>query len=208
MIFLNIQTFLSNPHLYNATKKLLASDKTTRMFIETYLRPKPGDSMLDIGCGPADILNFLPNIKYYGFDIDAGYINAAQKRFGKKGTFVCKNVSKAALDKNSRFDLILAKGLLHHLNNIEAVDMFELTQTHLNPGGRLITFDGCYVPNQKYLTKKFLAMDRGKYVRTKEAYVNLASRSFLNIIPTIHHDLLRIPYTILIMECSQPKPQE
>ncbi len=183
--------------------RLLGSDQITRMFVETYVRPKSGDKLLDIGCGPAGILNFLPDVKYYGFDIDAGYIDAAQKQFGKRGTFECKHVSKESLDENSRFDLILAKGVLHHLNDNEAADMFTLAQTHLNTGGRMITFDGCYVPGQSYFAKKFLAMDRGKYVRTKEAYIKFANNSFSNVIPTIRHDLLRIPYTILIMECTQ-----
>jgi cyclopropane fatty-acyl-phospholipid synthase-like methyltransferase len=173
------------------------------MFIETYVRPKSSDTVLDIGCGPAYILNFLPDVDYYGFDMDAGYIDAARKRYGKRGTFACKMVSKNALDENSQFDLILAKGVLHHLTDPEAADMFELAQAHLNKGGRLITFDGCYVPGQNYFAKKFLAMDRGKYVRTKEAYLKLASHSFSNITLTIRHDLLRIPYTILIMECTK-----
>ncbi|MFA4824280.1 MAG: class I SAM-dependent methyltransferase [Methanoregula sp.] len=203
MNFFNIKTILSNPHLYSATMRLLGSDQITRMFVETYVQPKSGDHVLDIGCGPADILNFLPDVKFCGFDIDAGYIDAARKNFGNRGTFVCKPVSKNALDENSRFDLILAKGVLHHLNDIEATDMFELAQTHLNKGGRMITFDGCYVPGQSYFAKKFLAMDRGKYVRTKEAYMKFAYHSFSNVIPTIRHDLLRIPYTILIMECTQ-----
>ena len=182
--------------------RLLGSNQITHMFVETYIRPKSGDNVLDIGCGPADILNFLPDVKYYGFDIDEGYIDAARKHFGKRGTFVCKQVSKYALEENFRFDLILAKGVLHHLSDTEAADMFELAQTHLKTDGRLITFDGCYIPDQNYFAKKFLAMDRGKYVRTKEAYIKLASHSFLNVTPTIRNDLLRIPYTILIMECT------
>jgi len=203
MSFSGFHRILSNPYLYSATMRLLGSDQISRIFIETYVRPKPGDNVLDIGCGPADILNFFPDVNYYGFDIDARYIDAARKQFGKRGTFVCNKVSKDTLEKNSRFDVILAKGVLHHLNDTEAADMFELAQMHLKPDGRLITFDGCYVPGQSILAKKFLAMDRGKYVRTKEAYMKLASQSFSNVIPTIRHDLLRIPYTILIMECTK-----
>ena len=27
-------------------------------------------NILDIGCGPAEIINYIPRCKYYGFDID------------------------------------------------------------------------------------------------------------------------------------------
>jgi SAM-dependent methyltransferase len=203
MAFNISQYFLSNPYIYSTTMRLLGTNEIIRMFVETYIRPKPGDKIMDIGCGPADILNFLPEVEYYGFDIDAGYIEAAKKRFGKKGIFVCQKIRKDAVDENSRFDLILAKGVLHHLNDAEAADMFDLARTHLKKGGRLITYDGCYEPGQNYFAKMFLSMDRGKYVRTKETYLTLASQSFSNITPIIRHDLLKIPYTILILECTK-----
>ena len=169
MISFNLRVFLSNPHLYSGTMRLLGNDRVNRIFVDTYVRPEKGDALLDIGCGPADILNFLPDVKYYGFDIDAGYIDAARKRYGKRGTFYCTKVSTEALEKNSQFDVILAKGLLHHLDNAEAADMFELAKTHLKTGGRLITFDGCYEPGQNYFAKKFLEMDRGRFIRSKES---------------------------------------
>lgn len=69
MVFNNFQKLLSNPYLYSATMRFLSNDKSNQMFIDTYVRPKSGDKLLDIGCGPADILNFLPDVEYYGFDI-------------------------------------------------------------------------------------------------------------------------------------------
>ena len=43
--------------------------------------------------------------------------------------------------------------------------------------------------------------DRGKFVRTREEYLRLASARFPKVEPHLRHDLLRIPYTHLIMRC-------
>lgn len=133
--------------------------------------------------------------------MDAGYIGAAKKRFAERGTFICKKVSRDALEENVQLNLVLAKGVLHHLNDLEAADMFDLARTHLTKGGRLIPYDECCTPGQGLFSKSLLTMDRGNFVRTKDEYLNLAGRSFSIVKSTHHQDLMRIPYTILIMEC-------
>jgi SAM-dependent methyltransferase len=97
---------------------------------------------------------------------------------------------------------VLATGVLHHLDNERAAKLFELARTALRPDGRLITYDGCYVPEQSKAVRWVLSKDRGKFVRKREEYLRLASASFSKIEPHIRHDLLRIPYTHLIMCCS------
>ena len=181
----------------------LGGDKINRRLVDTYIRPKKGDKLLDIGCGPADILDFLPDVEYCGFDMDERYIEAAQKRFGKRGRFICKMVSKEAIDNSTMFDIIVAKGVLHHLNDLEAEEMFELAQKHLKSGGRLITYDGCYVPGQSQFARLLLSKDRGRYIRTEDEYLKISKKCFENVSGTIRHDLLRFPYTIIIMECTK-----
>jgi hypothetical protein len=46
-----------------------------------------------------------------------------------------------------------------------------------------------------------LAKDRGKFVRTRDEYLRLASTRFSKVEPHLRHDLLRVPYTHLIMRC-------
>lgn len=67
---------------------------------DKYLRPEPGYSILDIGCGPGDILQYLPSINYVGFDINRKCIEAARRRFGDKGTFFTNQTSTEVLRKN------------------------------------------------------------------------------------------------------------
>lgn len=190
---------------FSATYRLFSSivgGHARSLYVEKYVRPRDGDKILDIGCGPGDILEYLPHVEYLGFDMNQRYVEKATKRFGKRGTFVCKKLGRELISEElSAFDIILATGILHHLDNDEAIQLFELALSTLKPGGRLITLDGCYVKGQSWLATLILSKDRGKYVRTKDEYVSLASKQFKDIQVSIHDDLIRIPYTHIIMEC-------
>ena len=149
------------------------------------------------------MLERLPGADYLGLDISAEYIQAAKRKYGAAGRFLCADVSAASIgDEIGQFDMVLATGVLHHLDDDEAARLFKLAREALKPGGRLITYDGCYVPDQSRLARWVLSKDRGQYVRTREEYVRLASIYFANLEYFIRHDLLRIPYTHLIMYCS------
>ena len=65
----------------------------------------------------------------------------------------------------------------------------------LRPNGRLVTYDGCYVPQQSRTARWLLANDRGKFVRDREDYMRLASVRFPKVETHFRQDLLRIPYT-------------
>ena len=184
-------------------RRVVSKDTTSALFINRFVMPKKGDKILDIGCGPGNLLNDLIDVEYTGLDINDAYIRSAQSRYGEKGTFICGKVSEDAVEGEDRFDIVIALGLLHHLDDHEAAVLFRLSRRVLKPGGRLITFDGCYVPHQSALARWFLSMDRGRFVRTEDQYLKLASGSFSNLKSSLHHDFLRIPYTILIMECTK-----
>ena len=198
----NIQAMQDISALYSLFQRIIGGFVVRSIYAKEYVRPKVNDKILDIGCGPADILRYLPSVEYLGFDMSQKYINSARKRFGNRGTFLCKKVSREAIDRISSFDIVLAYGIIHHLNDDEALQLFELSRSVLKPGGRLVTLDGCYVDEQSPVARYILSKDRGQYVRTKEGYLNLASKIFSDIKVNIRNDLLRIPYTIIIMECS------
>ena len=55
--------------------------------------------------------------------------------------------------------------------------------------------------------QRVLDVGCGRFVRHAEEYVALASTSFSTVHSTIRHDILRIPYSQLILECRrQPRP--
>ena len=169
-------------------------------FVERYLEAKPGQALIDIGCGPASILEVLPaNIEYTGFDISAEYIASARRRFGERGTFIHAAVGEQPEVPTAYFDTAFSVGVLHHLDDLEARQLFELAHRSLKPGGRLVTLDCGYTDDQPALSRWLTAKDRGQNVRTAEEYETLAKNVFSNVTTVVRHDRLRIPYTHIIL---------
>ena len=203
MFFHKLKRILNFPLLYLTYRAIVGGKRATSIYVNEYVRPKNRDRVLDIGCGTAETIEHFSDIEYIGFDNNPAYIEFAKKRFGTQGHFFCGTVDKANLKEFDAFDLVLAVGVLHHLDDSDALSLFELAHTALKEGGRLITYDGCYVEGQSKIAKFIISQDRGRFVRTKDEYCNLASQIFSNVKQELREDLLRIPYTHLIMECRK-----
>jgi len=198
-----LSSLLSLPAGYRLFQRMVGGESAWKTYLAEYVKPAPGEKILDIGCGPADVLDCLPAVNYTGLDISPEYICAAKERFGSRGRFCCGDVGLAAIEgEQGSFDLVLSIGVLHHLDDAQAAKLFALARRVLRPAGRLVTYDGCYVSGQSRVARWLLAKDRGKFVRTREEYLRLASAHFSKVEPHLRHDLLRMPYTHLIMRCS------
>ncbi len=198
-----LSSVLKIPAGYKLFQWLVGAEFARNTYLTEYVKPAPGDKVLDLGCGPADILNYLPAVNYTGLDISPEYIRSAQQRFGNRGRFLCGDVGRAAIEgEQGTFDRVLSIGVIHHLDDAQAAKLFELARRALRPTGRLVTYDGCYVPRQSRVARWLLAHDRGKFVRTQEEYARLAAAQFAIVEPQLRHDLLRVPYTHLILRCS------
>ncbi len=196
----DLRLLLGLPQVYRLFVRAVGQRR--ELYIDEYVQPRAGQRILDIGCGPGDVLEYLPDgVEYLGVDHNQGYIEAARKRFGHRGLFLCQDANAVAISEPHSFDIVMANGLLHHLNDEQAGNLLSIASRALKPGGRLCTYDGCYLPRQSPLIKLLLSMDRGKFVRNKEQYEHLASRHFSSVAAHIRHDLQSIPYTILIMVC-------
>jgi len=198
-----LRDVLAKPQVYSLFARLIGADRGRRLYIDRHIRPREGDRILDIGCGPADILDSLPRVDYHGFDLSQQYIDSARRRFGSRGHFQVARVSIELLRNYSGFDLVLATGVLHHLDDTEAIDLFRVAKAALKPNGRLITLDGCFLEHQSRVARHLLSRDRGKHVRNEMGYVELAKTVFTNVRPFLTSELLRIPYTHVILECWQ-----
>ena len=197
-----IQSILSFPVIYLSFQRLMGSHRFRTRFVKNHIRPYSAMTILDLGCGPSDILSYRPNVDYWGFDISEKYIGRAIRRFGQRGKFYCHDLEHADLVKMPSFNIVLALGLLHHLNDDEALNIINLSYHILKPGGRLLTVDPCLKTGQNAIAHFLVRNDRGQNVRTKKKYANLVRTVFDN--PRIEiRNQTWIPYTHCIMECTR-----
>jgi SAM-dependent methyltransferase len=196
------RSVLSRPIIYSAFQKMMGAKKDWSDLAKFHIRALKGNSILDIGCGPADILYYLPELDYWGFDISEDYVKKAKEKYGSRGRFFSKTLSLSDLENMPSFDLVIACGLLHHVDDETAKAVFKLAYSALKPGGRMITIDPCYDPKQSMIARFLISKDRGQNVRNREGYEVIAKVAFSNVMVNVKHKSW-IPYTHCIMECTR-----
>lgn len=190
---------------YDSFQHLVGAYQWRKRVVENHITPLCTNTtrILDIGCGTGEILNYIPSqVKYFGFDRNQEYVASAKNRFANKNAeFVCEDVNKNSISKYGNFDIVLAIGILHHLDDVIAHELFETAHNVLNEGGVLLALDPVYTQSQSAAAKYIVGKDRGQAVRTDTAYVKIAEKHFKSTQVLIDEHPLRIPYTGIIMTC-------
>lgn len=199
-----IRAVLSNPMVYETFQRVVGTHRVRRQLIEKYVAPRPGLRVLDVGCGPGDLIEYLPGAAYTGTDLSVAYIDSARRRFGDRGRYFAGRVADLDPAVLGQFDVVIAKSLLHHIDEDEALHLFDSASKVLAEGGRLVTLDAAYTPDMSRASRFVVSRDRGQSILTPEGYEALARRAFADVDVAVHHDLLRIPYTHVFMSCSRP----
>ena len=196
-----LRAALSRPWLYDVFQNVLGGASARTEYAHDFIRAIAGMRVLDLGCGTAQILSFLPEgVDYWGYDVSADYIQAAAARFGVRGHFRRGIPDEGALQNIAPFDLALAMGVLHHLDDESARHLLRVARQALRQGGRFVSIDPVFMTGQHPVARFLIANDRGRHVRDAEAYMALAREEFGTVEGTIRHRSW-VPYTHWIMEC-------
>ncbi len=172
--------------------------------VSEHVRPFDGARILDIGCGNGDLARFLPEVDYVGVDHNAAYVERADNDFARANVSFIDGDLEDLPDMNiGDFDLAVAVGVVHHLSDELAQQVIATTRRLLKPGGRFITIDPVFEPDQRSVTRVMLALDRGRFVRHPAHYEALMESGFDEVGVSIHTDLLPIPYTHCIMSAER-----
>ena len=194
---------LGRARVYLAVQKLLGADRLRRRCVDR-LQPRDGERILDVGCGPGYILDYMPSVIYHGFDTNPDYIEYARRRFAGHGHFYCEEFTVRHLDTLFPVDAALLMGVLHHLPNDVGHAVVDLMRQVLAPAGRLITLDPCLEEGGSAIARYMATNDRGAYVRDRRGYLSLVSDRFARTEVELCRNVCRVPTTEIIMRCSGP----
>lgn len=199
-----LRSLLTHPWVYKALQTAVGAGRFRRYFVDHYVRPRAGERILDIGCGPGEIVPYLPeDVEYVGYDISREYIEWARRRFPGRGEFYALPFGQSELPRHRPFDTAIVIAVLHHLDDDEARNLLALLKRAVRPGGRVITADPVSIEGQNPIAQMMVDWDRGQNIRYSDQYAALATPIFDHVDAEVI-DMGRIPRTLRtwIMQCS------
>jgi SAM-dependent methyltransferase len=189
----------------------MGADRYREIFVGDHVRPKQGDRIIDLGCGPGQVTSALPGTDYVGIDWNARYIRYARRRYGAEGRFECEDLTLHGLDAYGPAQLVIAMGLLHHLSDRAADALIAGAARILGPAGRFVAIDSVVVGGATRASSWCRDWDRGDHIREPRGYGHLAERHFGSVTGTVRRDLLHVPvvrdaYPVAVLECTAAYP--
>jgi len=201
-----LRAALSFAAAYQAVQDLVGGRRFQRRLIADHVRPGPGTRLLDIGCGTGAVLEHVPaGVAYCGFDLSDRYVDAARRRWGDRGQFWRADIADAARLAGGSFDRAIAVGVLHHLDDDGARRLARYAAHALTTDGALVTYDPAFTPATTRAARFLLERDRGRHVRTPDAYAALLAPSFAEVEVAAVAGHLRIPYSGCIITARRPR---
>ncbi|NDC90135.1 MAG: class I SAM-dependent methyltransferase [Bacteroidetes bacterium] len=197
-----VRRIFSVPTAYGLAQRMIGAEKFRKRLVDDVLGVEPAMRILDIGCGPADILNYLPEVDYVGFDHSPNYINAARERFNGRGRFFNLSASEIKFEEFAPRDLVMSIGVIHHLNDDEVIDALTTARNVLGSGGRFVSADPTFAEGQHTVGRFLASCDRGQFVRTPDEIRALVSEIFDKAVVEVRHDMLHVPYSHVLVSAK------
>ena len=89
-----LYNLINSPFVYRLIQKLMSGTSFRKKIVQKNIKNRKF-KILDIGCGPAEILDYIPKCEYYGYDIDKRSINYARKKYSNSNYhFFARNLTR------------------------------------------------------------------------------------------------------------------
>jgi ubiquinone/menaquinone biosynthesis C-methylase UbiE len=110
------------------------------------LAPRPGDTVLEVGCGAGHLLARLSTGRGFGIDLSEHLLRKAERRVGRRGALVQANAENLPF-RAGAWPRVYCSEVLEHLNN-PRMALSEI-QRVLAPGGVAVVS----VPNERLINR-------------------------------------------------------
>lgn len=130
---------------------------------------RPGDTVLDLACGPGPLLLELaalyPDCRFIGADLSRPMLSVLQETCAERGLrnveTICEDIRYLPSVPDGTIDLIITTSALHHLPDEASLEqVFERVRSLLKADGGLYIFDFALVKSQR--TRDLLVADVAK----------------------------------------------
>lgn len=200
---MKIADVFNNARLYELFQFWIGRRGLSEIVHHKIIKPQGVKKILDFGCGIGYHSTEFPNSEYLGIEPLQGCVDKANKMFkNSKNSFILGDHTTLKSIPDSSFDLIIAIGVLHHINDSIFDEFIRESHRILKSGGRLTTLDPVYHKNQSLISKWVVSRDRGNWVRNVDGYLGPIRKMYRQE-PThkIYTNLLKIPYDHISIEC-------
>jgi len=179
-----LKSIITVPAVYNFIQLIAGARMYRARMVREYVKPFEGCRILDIGCGTGEYVEFLnrccSRYEYFGLDAEARYVAHGKKVFaGRPGIHLYHQVlTEDAIAEFRNFDIVLAMGVMHHMDDLMVLSLLRLAKKALKPAGRLVTYDPGRFNDMNHIEMFFMNHDRGRNIRFPEHYDRLVAAVF------------------------------
>jgi len=193
---MRLSDVFDNPKLYELFQYGVARPGTPSIIRDEVLKPIGVQKVMDFGSGIGYHSRIFDKSEYLGIEPLEGCVKRANNlHHAPNRKFLVGDHRTLKKIPSASFDLVIAIGVLHHIDDETFSEFIKESYRILRTGGRLTTFDPVLHENQSVLSRWVVKRDRGKWVRAESEYSAIIASSFPRDIKSkIYSGLLRIPY--------------
>ncbi len=195
------RTVLSLGIVYRLVQFVFSEKRSKQLILDQCILPAGADChVLDMGCGPGNLLGFLPEtVRYTGFDVSEDYIASARKTYAERANaqFICATSLDSTLRQtlpDQSVDVAIVHGVFHHITDTQAQEMFELARRVVKPGGKMLILEPVWFEGQSGFRRWIMSLDRGKNIKTLDdwaAFFEANTDGWADMDLEVHPNLIR-----------------